>query len=34
MIGIRGMPLVGKTESIVAGSVCAHKNMVDSLVLL
>ncbi|MBX8380909.1 YmfK family protein [Staphylococcus aureus] len=25
LIGIRGMPRVGKTESIVAGSVCAHK---------
>lgn len=25
LIGIRGMPRVGKTESIVAASVCAHK---------
>lgn len=25
MIGIRGMPRVGKTESIVASSVCASK---------
>ena len=25
LIGIRGMPRVGKTEAIVAGSVCAHK---------
>lgn len=25
LIGIRGMPRVGKTESIVASSVCAHK---------
>ena len=25
LIGILGMPRVGKTESIVAGSVCAHK---------
>src|SRR5699024_6567686 len=25
LIGIRGMTRVGKTESIVAGSVCAHK---------
>lgn len=25
LIGIRGMPRVGKTESIVAGSVCVHK---------
>ena len=25
LISIRGMPRVGKTESIVAGSVCAHK---------
>ena len=25
LIGIRGMPRLGKTESIVAGSVCAHK---------
>ncbi len=25
LIGIRGMPRVGKTESIVAGSVCANK---------
>ena len=25
LIGIRGMPRVGKTESIVAGSVCSHK---------
>lgn len=26
LIGIRGMPRVGKTESIVASSVCANKN--------
>ncbi len=25
LIGIRGMPRVGKTESIVAASVCANK---------
>ena len=25
MIGLRGMPRVGKTESIIAGSVCAMK---------
>ncbi len=25
LIGIRGMPRVGKTESVVAASVCAHK---------
>src|SRR5690606_9487919 len=25
MIGVRGMPRVGKTESIVASSVCANK---------
>src|SRR5690625_356170 len=25
LIGVRGMPRVGKTESIVAGSVCANK---------
>lgn len=26
LIGIRGMPRVGKTESVVAASVCANKN--------
>ena len=26
LIGVRGMPRVGKTESVVAASVCAHKN--------
>ena len=25
LIGIRGMPRVGKTESVVAASVCANK---------
>ena len=25
LIGIRGMPRVGKTESVVASSVCANK---------
>ena len=26
LIGIRGMPRVGKTESVVASSVCANKS--------
>lgn len=25
LIGVRGMPRVGKTEFVVAASVCAHK---------
>lgn len=28
LIGVRGMPRVGKTESVVAGSVCANKRWV------
>ncbi|WP_249664273.1 DUF3388 domain-containing protein, partial [Lysinibacillus sp. D4B1_S16] len=28
LIGIRGMPRVGKTESIVAASVCANKKWI------
>lgn len=28
VIGIRGMPRVGKTESIIAGSVCANKRWI------
>lgn len=34
LIGIRGMPRVGKTESIVASSVCVHTNVGCSLVQL
>ena len=28
LIGIRGMPRVGKTESVVAASVCANKKWI------
>ena len=32
LIGIRGMPRVGKTESVVAASVCANKKWIFSLI--